>query len=52
MLYYIIRHVEETREKNEALREIRRNGWRCPYIQTSGRHWRLCYGMKRSLRRR
>ena len=52
MLYYIIRHVEETREKNEALREIRRNGWRCPYMRESGRYWKMCYWMKRSSRRR
>lgn len=50
MLYYIIRHIEETQEKNEALREIRHNGWRCPYIQE--RRWRLSYWMNRSFRRR
>jgi len=42
MLYYIIRYAKETKEKNDALREIRRNGWRCPYFSDSGkgRSWR------------
>lgn len=52
MLYYVIRHVEETKEKNEALREIRRNGWRCPYIHAHTRHWKMCYLMNKSFRRR
>jgi len=32
MLYYVFRYVKETKEKNDALREIRRNDWRCPYF--------------------
>lgn len=52
MLYYIIRHVQETKEKNDALREIRRNDWRCPYLQEKNRRLRLCYWMNKSFRRR
>ena len=52
MLYYIIRHMTETREKNDALREIRRNNWRCPYICDGGRRYTLRYLMNRSFRRR
>lgn len=29
MLFYLSRYIEETREKREALREIKANGWRC-----------------------
>lgn len=52
MLYYVIRHVQETKEKNDALREIRRNNWRCPYMVDSRRHLRISYWIKRSSRRR
>ena len=52
MLYYIIRHVQETQEKKEALREIRRNGWRSPYAAPFHRRFRLSYWMNRSFRRR
>ena len=52
MLYYIIRHMTETREKNDALREIRRNGWRGLYMWDKGRRYRLRYLMNRSFRRR
>lgn len=51
MLYYIIRHMEETREKNDALREIRRSGWRCPYM-VAAKGYRLRYLINRSFRRR
>ena len=41
MLYYIIRYVKETKETNDALREIRRNDWRCPYFgKARKRLWR------------
>ena len=39
MLYYIIRHIKETQEKNDALREIRRNGWRSTYFVKPRRRW-------------
>ena len=39
MLYYIIRYTQEKKAKNDALREIRRNGWRCTYF-TEKRTWR------------
>lgn len=51
-MYYIIRHVQETKEKNDALREIRRNNWRCPYMGDGRRHWKLAYLINRSFRRR
>lgn len=32
MLFYLSRYIEDNREKREALREIRRNGWRCSLV--------------------
>ena len=32
MIYMLFRAMSAHRRKAEALREIRRNGWRCPYF--------------------
>jgi len=52
MLYYIIRDLQETKEKREALREIRLNGWRSVYaVPVRSRRWNA-YRMNKSSRRR
>ena len=32
MLYYLLERIRARRRKAAALREIRRNGWRCPWL--------------------
>ena len=40
MLMYIIRRWYAYRRKAHALREIRRNGWRSPWLGDGRRKWR------------
>ena len=41
MLIFLVRFLASRRRKREALREIRRNGWRSPYLGDGRRslHW-------------
>jgi len=39
MLYYLLRRARSLRRKADALREIRRNGWRCPWMTERRRGW-------------
>ncbi len=41
MLYYIFRRLEARRRKAYALREIRRNGWRSPWLGDGRRRFFL-----------
>lgn len=41
MLYDLLRRWQARRRKRDALREIRRNGWRSPYLGDGRRKVRL-----------
>lgn len=43
MFYYMKERFRARRRKREALREIRRNDWRCPWMGSARRtlRWRL-----------
>ncbi|MEI3429173.1 MAG: hypothetical protein V8Q82_08150 [Christensenellales bacterium] len=40
MLYYWLERIRARRRKAAALREIRRNGWRCPWLGDGHRRLR------------
>lgn len=40
MLYYLLERIRARRRKAAALREIRRNGWRCPWLGDGRRRLR------------